>query len=273
MHTTDLDTRTTRWAGIAGRARGDFSAPRRPLVFLHGLTFDHRMWHPVLDALPAGLPAIAFDLPGHGNTPALESHRLDEVVDAIHDAVVDAGLRSPVIVGHSISAGIAAIYAGRYPAAATVSVDSQVRVEPFAQLLHSLAPQLRGDGFPRAWAMFRTSMHVDRVPEDGRALLAAGDDVAQALVLSYWSDLLDRSVEETMEWLERHLAESRHANRPCLMLFGNALDPRERGWIEDRLPQAEIVVWPVGHHFPHLADPGRFAALLTGLLAGLPVAR
>jgi hypothetical protein len=30
-----------------------------------------------------------------------------------------------------------------------------------------------------------------------------------------------------------------------------------------RLPQAETVVWPVGHHFPHLAYPDRFAALLT----------
>jgi pimeloyl-ACP methyl ester carboxylesterase len=29
------------------------------------------------------------------------------------------------------------------------------------------------------------------------------------------------------------------------------------------LPQSEVVVWPGGGHFPHLAQPGRFAALLA----------
>jgi pimeloyl-ACP methyl ester carboxylesterase len=273
MHSLDLETRTSRWAGIAGRSHGDLAAPRRPLVFLHGLTFDHRMWDPVLAALPAGHPAIALDLPGHGDTPGLDSHRLDDVADAIHAAVAAAGLREPVLVGHSISAGLAAIYAGRHPTAAVVNVDSQLRLEPFAELLQGLAPQLRGDGFARAWEMFRTSMRVDRVPAAARPLLAAGDNAGQALVLSYWGELLDRSVADTVAWLDGHLAEARHANRPCLIVFGNTLDPRERAWIEDHLPQAEIVVWRVGHHFPHLSDPARFAALLTGLLAGLPAPR
>jgi pimeloyl-ACP methyl ester carboxylesterase len=48
------------------------------------------------------------------------------------------------------------------------------------------------------------------------------------------------------------------------------VDPVERAFLDDRLPHAEIVVWPVGHHFPHLADPPRFATMLTGLAAGLP---
>ena len=35
-------------------------APGRAFVFLHGLTFDHRMWDPVLEALHASHPAIAL---------------------------------------------------------------------------------------------------------------------------------------------------------------------------------------------------------------------
>ncbi len=269
MQISDPETDTLRWAGIAGRAHGDLDAPGRPIVFLHGLTFDRRMWDPVLDALPAGHAAVAFDLPGHGDTPALDAHRLDDVVDAIHDAVVEAGLREPVMVGHSIGAGLAAIYAGRYPAGAVVNVDAQLRLEPFAQLLRSLAPQLRGDRFPETWSMFRASLHVDRVPEATRALLRAGDRVSQTLVLSYWSDMLERTVAETAAWVDAELTRAREALTPCLIVFGSTLDRDERAWIEDRLPQAEIVVWPVGHHFPHLADPERFAALLTGLVAGL----
>src|SRR3954465_13347370 len=100
MHSLDLETRTSRWAGIAGRSHGDLAAPRRPLVFLHGLTFDHRMWDPVLAALPAGHPAIALPLPRPGAPPGLPPPRRDDVPDPTPPAVAAAGLREPVLVGH-----------------------------------------------------------------------------------------------------------------------------------------------------------------------------
>ena len=45
-----------RWADLAGRPHGDRAASGRSFVFLHGLTFDHRMWDPVLEALPRTTP-------------------------------------------------------------------------------------------------------------------------------------------------------------------------------------------------------------------------
>src|SRR5947208_2861637 len=52
-----------RWAGLAGRSHGDLGARGCPIVFLHGLTFDHNMWDPIIEALPSSHPTIAFDLP------------------------------------------------------------------------------------------------------------------------------------------------------------------------------------------------------------------
>jgi len=46
------------------------------------------------------------------------------------------------------------------------------------------------------------------------------------------------------------------------------VDRSDAAWLRERLPQAEILVWPVGHHFPHLAHPARLAAGLVGLAAG-----
>jgi pimeloyl-ACP methyl ester carboxylesterase len=40
-----------RWAGLAGRQHRHPCASGRSLVLLHGLTFDHRMWDPIIDAL------------------------------------------------------------------------------------------------------------------------------------------------------------------------------------------------------------------------------
>ena len=77
-----------RWAGLADTAYGDLAAGGRRLLLLHGLTFDHRMWEPIAAALPAGQAALALDLHGHGRSPALDCHHMEEVVDALHEAVL-----------------------------------------------------------------------------------------------------------------------------------------------------------------------------------------
>ena len=274
MNTIDhIDTTyasRVRWAGLAGRSSGDANTSRRAFVFLHGLTFDHRMWDPVLEALPPHHSAIAFDLPGHGGSPALPGHDLEAVAEAVHTAVLDAGIDAPIVVGHSIGGPIASIYAVKYGAAGVVSVDAPARIEPFAQFVHSLAGQLAGEGFEQTWPMFRESMYIERVPEPQRALLQVGYQATQAQVVSYWKDLLERTPAEVADWVDEQIALARAAALPYLVLHGDPVDAEEQAFLGDRLPQAELVVWPVGHHFPHLDDPIRFAALLSGFAAGLP---
>jgi pimeloyl-ACP methyl ester carboxylesterase len=260
-----------RWAGLAGRPHGNEDAGGRSFVFLHGLTFDHRMWEPVLQALPESHRAIAFDLPGHGATPALTTRGLEPVVEAVHEAVVAAELDAPIVVGHSIGGSLATIYAASHDAAAVVSVDAPLRFEPFAELLLSLAPQLRGDGFGEAWSRFRAGMHAERLSAATRALLSAGDDASQDVVLAYQADLLENPLDEVVRRRDEGVERLRMEHTPYLALYANPIDASERAWLFDRLPQAELVVWPVGHHFPHLDQPIRFSDLLTGLAAGLPL--
>jgi pimeloyl-ACP methyl ester carboxylesterase len=268
----DTDVVTTfsrlRFAGLAGRARGEAGDLGRPLVFLHGLTFDRHMWDPILDALPPGQRAIAFDLPGHGGSRALYEHSLERVADAIQRAVVDAGLERPVLVGHSMGAALASIYATRHPAAGVVNVDAPVNVEPFARFVRSLAPQLLGGGFDETWStIFRSSMHIERVPAARRALLRAGDVVAAELVLGYWSELFAQEPDELAESVEQGLRQLRDEDLPYLALYGKPLEPADEAWLYERLPQAELCVWPIGHHFPQLENPAGFAALVSAFAA------
>jgi pimeloyl-ACP methyl ester carboxylesterase len=50
---------------------------------------------------------------------------------------------------------------------------------------------------------------------------------------------------------------------PYIVLLANPADPADVAWLTERLPAAEVVVWPVEHHFPHLAQPAAFAELLS----------
>ncbi len=262
-------TPSSRWAGLTGREHGDETATGRPIVFLHGLTFDHRMWNPVLELLP-GRRAIAFDLPGHGGAPLVRESGLAPVVDAVHDAVLEADIDMPVVVGHSIGGPIAALYATTYPAAGVVSIEAPIRLEPFAGLLASVRPQLTGDRFDEAWTIFQQSMRMDRVPMPRRKLLRVGERASQEVVLNYQADLLEGPLDEVVRRRDDGLDRLRRLRMPYVSLHSNPVDEDERAWLVERLPQAEVVVWPVGHHFPHLADPARLAALVTGLADALP---
>jgi 3-oxoadipate enol-lactonase len=73
----------------------------RPLVLLHGVYLDHRLWDEVRAAFPSRA-TLAVDLPGHGRSRPLGSHEsIDEVAGSVADAVRSAGIRDAIWVGHS----------------------------------------------------------------------------------------------------------------------------------------------------------------------------
>ena len=156
----DHEQSVVRWfAGLAGDLDGDFD-DRPPLVLLHGLTFDCAIWGPAraeMSTVDAGRLVLALDLPGHGRSPAWPSYDLERVADIVHRAVQEARLRSPVVVGHSMAAVVETFYASKYPTTGVVNVDQWLQVAPFAQLVRSLAAQIRGLGFPAVGEMFEAA--------------------------------------------------------------------------------------------------------------------
>jgi pimeloyl-ACP methyl ester carboxylesterase len=144
-----------------------------------------------------------------------------------------------------------------------VTVDTPVRFEPFAEQLRMLRPQLEGDGFDRAWERFRQSMRFDLLTDAQRSYVP--DHPSREVFLSYQADLLERPLDELIHWRDEALSRVRSAGIPYVALRANPVDPEERAFMAERLPQAELLVWPVGHHFPHVVEPERFARLLTAM--------
>jgi pimeloyl-ACP methyl ester carboxylesterase len=137
-----------RSARINGFVEG-VADERPPLVFLHGLTFDDRMWLPAIAALRRSEPGrliLVLDLPGHGGSPMIPISVLDDVAAAVASAVDEAGLDRPVIVGHSISAVIATICASTYPTRGVVDVDQELDPS-FIGTLQGNRDAMTGAGF------------------------------------------------------------------------------------------------------------------------------
>jgi pimeloyl-ACP methyl ester carboxylesterase len=256
----------TRYAGLAVDTSGE-PDHRPPLVLLHGLTFDRTTWRPVvseLEALDPGRRVVAIDLPGHGASPAEVCYDLEAVVDAVHAAVRAAGLERPVVVGHSMSAVIASIYAAFYPTTGVITVDTTLRVGPFAGVVQSLRDQLHGPEFDAVWAgFFEPSMHAELLSPDAQELVRSTSRPSQDVFLGYQRELLELPVAELEGRVHVVMSVLRAAQRPYLLIAGDGVNDDDRQWLVDQLPQVTIETWRGTGHFPHLAHPHRFAQLLA----------
>ena len=268
--TTDLHDGSLRAQGRAfGTARlNGFVEGRRderpPLVLLHGLTFDHRMWEPAVDALRArdpGRRVLVLDLPGHGDSPPQPTCDLEDVAAAVASAVEDAGLDSPVLVGHSIAAVIATVYATRYATRGVVNVD-QALDSSFIHVLQANREVITGPGFAHMWPAILASMHIEVLPENARQLLSTGLP-RQDVVLAYWRQALELPAADIEAKIAEGLADLRRQQLPYMIVAGHEYEAAYAAQLREALPQAAVTVVPNSGHFPHLADPDRFAQLLA----------
>jgi pimeloyl-ACP methyl ester carboxylesterase len=232
-----------------------------PVVFLHGLTFDRRTWRPIVEELGGSVQSIAVDLPAHGESGGAPASLYD-VAEQVHEVVSSLGVERPVVVGHSMSAGLAFIYAVTHPARGVVVVDGGPHVQPFAELVHRVAPALRGPGFADVWQPFEKSLGIPLVPEPVRSLVLEAHAVRPEVVLGYWEMLLSLSPAQFQASIDAQVGEF---DAPCLAVFGRPLTDGERERF-GRMPDLRLEEFAGDGHFVHLVDPGRFAGLLRDFI-------
>src|SRR3954462_13696996 len=121
-----------------------------PVVFLHGLTFDRRTWRPIIERLDGSVRSIAIDLPAHGESGGAPAS-LDAVAARVRELVDSRGVERPIEVGHSLAAGISAVYGVAHPSRGAVMIDSGPHVRAFAELVQRLEPALRGPDLAARW--------------------------------------------------------------------------------------------------------------------------
>ena len=252
-----MATATDLRAGLAY----DIEGTGTPVVFLHGLTFDRRTWRPVIDLLDGAVTSIAIDLPAHGDSGG-EPMSLERAAERIHRLLHSLGIERPVVAGHSMAAGVAGLYASAHPARGIVLVDQATEILPFAQMLHQVAPMLRGPAFGQVWAGIENSLGLDRIPEPARTLVLDTHKVNHDVVLGYWDQVLNTEPAELQAWIDDKAAR---IQVPCLAVFGRPATDGERERL-GRLPDAQLEEWPGDGHFVHLVDPGRFAARLRAFV-------
>ena len=253
------------YAGLAGDLAG-IADDRPPLVFVHGLTFNRSTWAPVLDELAhvdPGRRILNLDLPGHGQSQPAPPHSFAATITRLRRAVDEAGLQAPVVVGHSMSGGLASLYASAHPTRGIINVDAPPDLATSARLLQSVADQILGPGFAAVWRMMADSFHLELLPPAARMLVESASRPEPELVRSYWQELLTTPPEQLQAAVAVAMRDITDAHLPYLLILGAEPPPTARAALEVGLPGATVQVWSDSGHFPHLAHPRRFAEQLA----------
>ncbi len=107
------------------RNEGD---PERPtLVFLPGLTADHRLFDRQIEYFAPRHPVLTWDAPGHGaSRPFTLEFSLMDKARWLHELLKAEGISRPVIVGQSMGGYVGQAFSELYPSelAGFVSIDS-----------------------------------------------------------------------------------------------------------------------------------------------------
>jgi 3-oxoadipate enol-lactonase len=129
-------------SGIRMHRRGNGT----PLVLLHCLGVDHRLWEIGAAGLDRDLSLLSYDFPGHGETPVpISSYRIEDL-----SAQLDReGVSKAHVAGISLGGLVAQHFAATNPSRVDrlVLVDTTPRyTEEMRQMWATRAAQARSDG-------------------------------------------------------------------------------------------------------------------------------
>lgn len=248
------------------RARLRLSGMSSPLILLHGLTFDRRHWEPLRRELAIVDPdrsVLALDLPGHGDAPARASYGLDEITEVLHSQITAAALTEPpTVVGHSVGAVIATVYAARFPVRAVVNLDQILLPGPFGGVVRAAEPELRGPGWRAVWERMLAGMGIDTLRGEARQIAETATDPRPDLLLGYWAEILRGSDQQIRADREADLRKI--GERGISYQWVTAAEPPAPyvQWLTSMLPTTVVTALP-GSHLPHLEHPAELARLLS----------
>jgi len=241
-------------AGPFGRLHYLEEGTGAPLILLHGAGSSAYEFEHVIGLLAQHFRAIAWDMPGHGDSDVLPRHlTVGDYADALAALASGLDARPTHLVGTSIGAVIAAEAAVRNQAdVASITlvempfrpVCAWVKMWPLVESIFSTPTQTHEQVAPRFRDLSEADFvrwNIDRNKAGGKAMMSA-----------MWA-------------LRDHRPDLEAISVPTLLIYG------EKGAVSDGIAAAEVALpgatrltMPECGHFPMIDDPVRFSEIIHG---------
>ena len=118
----------------------------QPLILIHGISLDHKMWQPQISYFSNKYAVITYDIRGHGQSEGSDGvYSLEIFADDLKTLLDNLNIPKPIMCGLSMGGMIAQMFAARYPDQlnALIIADSAVvrGLTPQEKLVNLLFPK------------------------------------------------------------------------------------------------------------------------------------
>lgn len=241
--------------------QGEHSGP--VLVLLPGPTDSWRSYRPILDPIPLSIRTIAVSQRGHGDSDKPDAgYRVEDFAgDVLH--LLDAlNIERAVLAAHSGSCFVARCVAINHPEriaglvleASPTTLHGNAKLQRFVRsVISNLTDPIDVD-FVRSFTIDTSSSDIE--PEFLDQMIAE----QMKLPAHVWREMFT----ELMQYAD--IADLGRIVAPTLLIWGEAdgLIKREmQEQLVERIPRAELIIYPGVGHTPRWEDPIRFASDVT----------
>jgi pimeloyl-ACP methyl ester carboxylesterase len=241
----------------------DLGSGDPPIVLVHGLG-THNQYRRQMEHLARQHRVIAPDLPGYGRSDAPQrEYSIPAFADDIAWLCGQLRLRAPVIVGHSMAAGIAVEIAARradLPSAIVLLDPVPIVATPvFRERLTQLAHALKGPNYREAIRGFAERL-MFRPTDDADLRVAVVDDICaqpQHVVAS--------TIASILAWNGKFVAAK--VRVPVLLISAGDGMPTDVARTREILPDLELGRTVGAGHFAHLIVADQVNAMIDRFLA------
>ena len=237
------------------------------LVFLHGFSFDSRMWRAQLNYFSHHYRVLAYDARGFGRSsqPTAKPWSAPGDLDAV---LAQASIERAILVAHSMAAITACDYCHQHPE----RVEAMVLVSPSAAGYHW------PEGFMAQWVAYQelaaVNMEAAKTAWLGSELFtrACADSAVapqmQAMIDSYsgWHWLANKSVSTS----QLATSELPRIEQPVLLVNGSDDSPAFldcAGMLAQQLPNSRRLLIRDSDHMCNMEQPGVFNRELGNFIA------
>jgi pimeloyl-ACP methyl ester carboxylesterase len=237
----------------------ELDVPGKPMVLLHGIGMDWRVWQAISRRLAPDFHLYLMDLRGHGESAKPEhGYSLAHYAADVEELIDHLGLRAAVLLGSSLG-GMVAIAAEVPPDV----VSHRVLIDP---------PLTSGPVHDRA--MLTEILHLKHGPPDELAdYLQSYNPGAgrflMTMMADMWHEAADGVIEDALDDPQYFAIDPvlRGDESQTLIIRadpsrGGVLSEAEAQHALDLLPRGSLVYLPGSGHAVHATHPAEFAGLV-----------
>ena len=265
--------RTASFDGVEVSYMDEGEKDALPVVFIHGWACTGNFWRFQTSALRDRYRVIALDLPGFGKSgkPHDRAYTLRFFARAVKAVIDHAGVKRPVLAGHSMGYGVAVQFLADYPGEARGLCnadgaffwlpDDPGEVPPWEAEMKGLSDGLSGPDRENLVLWFINATFYGRTPEDLRkeitGVMSSADPYAAN---SSMAEFIRRE-----NWVRRSFSV------PSLAVYSKIpeLPAETEQKLRETFPDLTYVEWTDTGHFLMMEQPDRFNGLLVDFLERL----